>query len=78
MATMQWIGGPTVLLQLGTTRILTDPMFGEGPRAFIMSGHPSTGEERAEIARTAPLPAFDAETLDIVIVSHLHTDHFDP
>lgn len=77
MPALTWIGGPTVLLDLGGLRILTDPMFGEGPAAFVMRGHPSTGAERADVARAGPLPPVDVHAIDAIVVSHLHTDHFD-
>jgi N-acyl-phosphatidylethanolamine-hydrolysing phospholipase D len=73
----QWIGGPTFLLELGSFRILSDPMFAEGESAFIMNGHPSTGADNVPIARLAPLPRFELLPLDGVILSHLHSDHFD-
>lgn len=73
----RWIGGPTFELRLGGVTILSDPMFGDGPNAFVMSGHPSTGEERATIARAAPLPPIDVAAYDVIVVSHLHSDHFD-
>ena len=73
----QWIGGPTFLLEVGSFRILSDPMFAEGESAFIMNGHPSTGEDNVPIARLAPLPHFELSPLDCVILSHLHSDHFD-
>jgi N-acyl-phosphatidylethanolamine-hydrolysing phospholipase D len=72
-----WLGGPTFLLELGQFKWLSDPMFGEGPAAFIMHDHPSTGAPIAEIARLVPLPPLDLRDLDGVIVSHLHSDHFD-
>jgi L-ascorbate metabolism protein UlaG (beta-lactamase superfamily) len=74
---LTWLGGPTFLLELGQFKWLSDPMFGEGPAAFIMHDHPSTGAPSAEIARLAPLPPLDLRGLDGVIVSHLHSDHFD-
>lgn len=71
----QWIGGPTVLLELGFFTLLTDPMLGE---SFVMNGHPSTGAERVELHRQAPVPeSLDLSALDLLLVSHLHTDHFD-
>jgi N-acyl-phosphatidylethanolamine-hydrolysing phospholipase D len=73
----QWIGGPTFLLELGSFRILFDPMFAVGESAFIMNGHPSTSEDNVPIARLAPLPSFELSPLDFVILSHLHSDHFD-
>jgi N-acyl-phosphatidylethanolamine-hydrolysing phospholipase D len=72
-----WLGGPTFLLELGRFKCLSDPMFGEGPAAFIMHDHPSTGAPIAAIARLAPLPPLHLRGLDGVIVSHLHSDHFD-
>ena len=73
-----WVGGPTTRIELGSFRILTDPMFGEGPESFVMRRHPSTGELGVPIPRLAPLPPVDVDDLDIVIASHLHADHFDP
>jgi L-ascorbate metabolism protein UlaG (beta-lactamase superfamily) len=73
----RWIGGPTFELEVAGFHLLTDPMFGEGPEAFVMHGHPSTGAEVASIARLAPLPAVNVNRLDAVVVSHLHSDHFD-
>lgn len=72
-----WVGGPTTRIDIGSFHILTDPMFGEGPEAFIMRRHPSTGELNVPIARLVPLPPVDLDDLDMVIASHLHADHFD-
>ncbi len=72
-----WVGGPTFLLNIGSFKLLSDPMFSEGPVAFIMNGHPSTGEDNAPILRAAPVPAVDLSKLDLVLISHLHSDHFD-
>jgi L-ascorbate metabolism protein UlaG (beta-lactamase superfamily) len=77
MMKFQWIGGPTFLAELGSFRILTDPMLAEGEAAFIMNGHPSTGADNVPIARLAPLPTFGLSGLECVIISHLHSDHFD-
>jgi L-ascorbate metabolism protein UlaG (beta-lactamase superfamily) len=73
----RWVGGPTFELQLGDIVILTDPMFSSGDAAFIMNGHPSTGEDGAKIARRSQLPAVDIQRVDYLLVSHLHSDHFD-
>jgi N-acyl-phosphatidylethanolamine-hydrolysing phospholipase D len=72
-----WVGGPTSRIELGSFRLLTDPMFGKGPEAFIMNGHPSTGEDNVPIARRSPLPPVEVDELDLVLASHLHSDHFD-
>jgi L-ascorbate metabolism protein UlaG (beta-lactamase superfamily) len=73
-----WLGGPTFILEFNNFRIITDPMFGEGEKAFTMSGHPSTGEWNVPIRRNSPLPDFNSSDLDLILISHLHTDHFDP
>ncbi|MDX5421237.1 MAG: MBL fold metallo-hydrolase [Hymenobacteraceae bacterium] len=77
MINFTWVGGPTFLLQIGSFRLLSDPMLAEGPVAFYMNGHPATGEDNAPITRAAPLPAIDLQPLDLVLISHLHSDHFD-
>lgn len=75
--TLRWIGGPTFELTLGRLRVLSDPMFSAGPEAFFMNGHPSTGAERAPIARAGPVPHVTVAGMDLILVSHLHSDHFD-
>jgi N-acyl-phosphatidylethanolamine-hydrolysing phospholipase D len=74
---IRWIGGPTFELHLGDLTLLTDPMFSQGPAAFIMNGHPSTGEDGARIARAGVVPVVDVTAVDLLVVSHLHSDHFD-
>ncbi|HEX6608161.1 MAG TPA: MBL fold metallo-hydrolase [Chloroflexia bacterium] len=73
----QWLGGPTFLLEWDRFRVLTDPIFGEGPAAFVLNRHPSTGAAQAPIARLAPLPPARLDGLDLLLLSHLHRDHFD-
>jgi N-acyl-phosphatidylethanolamine-hydrolysing phospholipase D len=72
-----WVGGPTSRIELGSFRLLTDPMLSQGPEAFVMNGHPSTGEDNVPIARRSPLPPVQLDDLDLVLATHLHTDHFD-
>jgi N-acyl-phosphatidylethanolamine-hydrolysing phospholipase D len=74
---LQWVGGPTTRIALGSFRLLTDPMLSQGPAAFIMNGHPSTGEDNVPIARRSSLPPVEVDDLDLVLASHLHSDHFD-
>ena len=75
---LDWLGGPTVILQHGGVRILTDPMLGaRGPDAFVLPKHPSTGEENAHIARYTATPHPSLTGLDAVVVSHPHADHVD-
>lgn len=76
--TMQWIGGPTYVLHLGSFKILTDPMLcPKGDSAFIIKQHPTTGKMNAPITRLiAPAP-FDMTNIDLLLISHPHADHID-
>ncbi|UTV29459.1 MBL fold metallo-hydrolase [Photobacterium atrarenae] len=80
--TLQWLGGPTLLVEFGDIRLLTDPMLGEGEQAYQMidpnqmfqlSQLPSPVDHK----RLTPLPALDLQALDVVLLSHSHEDHFD-
>ena len=71
-----WVGGPTLLFRFGPITILTDPVLGEGPRAFRMID-PNSGRTDADHARLAPLPAVPLDHPDLVLVSHDHADHLD-
>ncbi|WP_102795544.1 MBL fold metallo-hydrolase [Bowmanella denitrificans] len=79
---IQWLGGPTMLIEFGPIRLLTDPMLGEGHQAYKM-GDPnemfdlSIGPNIKDHARLVALPEWDAEDLDLVLISHSHEDHFD-
>lgn len=75
---LQWIGGPTMVLQLGSFRILTDPMLSpKSDSAFIIPSHPTTGEKNAPIRRLIAPADFDKTTINLLLVSHPHADHFD-
>ena len=75
---IQWIGGPTTLIHKNNFTILTDPMFGpKGPNAFVLPKHPSTGEINAAIERLDEPAKVDFGNIDLVLLSHLHADHFD-
>jgi L-ascorbate metabolism protein UlaG (beta-lactamase superfamily) len=76
-ATIRWLGGATMELRLGAFRLLTDPTLAEEPVAFYMDGHPSTGADHAPIHRYAPVPAIEMDGLDALLLSHVHSDHFD-
>lgn len=75
---IQWLGGPTALLEYGQVRAITDPMLGpRGPNAFVLPKHPSTGEPNAEIARYVALPSYSLDNLNAILISHTHNDHVD-
>lgn len=67
--TATWIGHSTVLLQLGTLNLLTDPVFCE--RAFPVQwlGPRRLMEPALAIDQLPPL--------DVVLLSHNHYDHLD-
>src|SRR3954469_23858726 len=70
--TYTWIGNATTVLRLGAFTLLTDPNFiRRGQRAYLGKGLWS---------RRLKDPAFGVEELpplDVVVLSHLHGDHFD-
>ena len=43
---LQWIGGPTFLLELGSFRVLADPVFGTGDAAFYLRPQPLSEKAR--------------------------------
>ena len=71
-ATLEFIGTATTLLRLGPFTVLTDPNFlHRGQRAYLGKGFSSR-------RRTEPsLQPADLPALDLVLLSHLHGDHFD-
>jgi L-ascorbate metabolism protein UlaG (beta-lactamase superfamily) len=76
--TLQWIGGPTMVLHLGSFKILTDPMLSpKGDSAFIIAVHPTTGEKNAAIKRIIAPADFDRTGIDVLLISHPHADHVD-
>ncbi len=56
-----WLGHATVLLELGATRLLTDPVL---------------RDRVAHLLRRVPTPVRPTE-VDAVLISHLHLDHLD-
>jgi N-acyl-phosphatidylethanolamine-hydrolysing phospholipase D len=75
---IQWLGGPTALLEYGELRVITDPMLGpRGPNAFVLPKHPSTGEPNAAIARYVAPAAHSLAGLNAILISHTHNDHVD-
>jgi len=64
-----WVGHSTVLLQLGTLNVLTDPVWSERASPFQWIG-----------PRRIMPPALDFDALpsiDVVLLSHNHYDHLD-
>lgn len=62
-----WLGHSTVLLELGSSRVLTDPVFGERASPVGFAGP----------KRFHPMPAGldELPPLDVVLLSHNHYDH---
>lgn len=71
-ATLEFVGTATTLLRLGPFTLLTDPNFlHRGQRAYLGKGLVS--KRRTEPAlQPARLPSLDG-----IVLSHLHGDHFD-
>lgn len=71
-----WVGGPTMVIEFGELTILTDPVL--GPEGFEM-GDPNVSDlhtvERHR--RRAPFHGVQLDSVDLVILSHIHEDHFD-
>ena len=55
-----WVGHSTILLDLGGTRVLTDPLL---------------TRRVAHLRRRRPLPSPDTADVDVVLLSHAHMDH---
>jgi len=70
--TLTFIGTATTVLRLGAFTLLTDPNFlHRGQRAYLGKGLWSR-----RLSEPAMQPA-DLPTLDAIVLSHLHGDHFD-
>ena len=63
---LYWVGGPTVILELGAFRLLIDPVLGD---SVNIDGVSST--------RITPLPAADFGAADYVCVTRNRADHVD-
>jgi len=61
MTRLRWLGHSTVLLETGGVRVLTDPVLGAG-----------VGPIRRRASNGVDL---DVDSVDVVLVSHLHHDH---
>jgi L-ascorbate metabolism protein UlaG (beta-lactamase superfamily) len=71
-SSLTFVGTATTVLRLGGFTLLTDPNFlHRGERAYL--GYGLTSKRRTD---PVGLPA-DLSTIDAVVLSHLHGDHFD-
>jgi L-ascorbate metabolism protein UlaG (beta-lactamase superfamily) len=71
-ASLTFIGNATTLLRIGEFTVLTDPNFlHAGQRAYL--GYGLWSKRRTDPA----VELDDLPALDVVVLSHLHGDHFD-
>ena len=68
--TIQLIGGPTVVLEFGGLRLLTDP-------TFDVPGHYSEGGMESDKTLAPALSAAELGRIDAVLLSHAHFDNLD-
>jgi L-ascorbate metabolism protein UlaG (beta-lactamase superfamily) len=64
-----WLGHSTALLEIGRTRVLTDPMWSEHATPIAGFGPRRTHPPPIALAELPPI--------DVVVVSHDHYDHLD-
>lgn len=79
---IKWLGGPTTIIEFDGVQIITDPILGEGDKAFYM-GEPNEyfdlnkGPRMKYHKRITPLPKFNMSKINYLLLSHGHEDHFD-
>ncbi|WP_310621237.1 MBL fold metallo-hydrolase [Flexibacterium corallicola] len=79
---VQWLGGATMTISFDGVTLLTDPAFGVGEKALMMPD-PNSALDMSQtlkltpIPRFTPLPPIDLSKVSMVLVSHMHPDHFD-
>lgn len=77
---LRWLGGATMAITFNDVTLLTDPTIGRD--GFLM-GDPNEmfdlarGPRIVLHKRQQPVPDFDLEIVDVVLLSHAHEDHFD-
>lgn len=67
-----WLGHASVLMRVGGTTILTDPVFSD--RIGLTMGTVTMGISRVA---PVPIPASSLPHIDLVLLSHAHLDHLD-
>jgi L-ascorbate metabolism protein UlaG (beta-lactamase superfamily) len=71
-ASVTFVGNATTVLRLGSFTLLTDPAFGAaGSRVYLGYGAWTKRQ------RDPALDALDLRSVDAMLLSHLHGDHFD-
>jgi len=65
-----WLGHSTVYLELDGTRALIDPVWSERASPFKILGPKRT--------HPVPIAIADLPPIDVVVISHDHSDHLDP
>jgi N-acyl-phosphatidylethanolamine-hydrolysing phospholipase D len=70
-----WVGAATMVIRFADLTILTDPALGE---TFAM-GDPNDADHQTirTHRRLTPVAGLDLTTVDLVLLSHAHPDHFD-
>ena len=64
-----WVGHSTVLLQIGSTNVLTDPIWSERASPVQFAGPKRFVAPAVDLDRLPPI--------DVVLISHNHYDHLD-
>jgi N-acyl-phosphatidylethanolamine-hydrolysing phospholipase D len=64
---IEWLGGPTFILEMGSYRLLSDPVLGD--LVTLPSGDPAN--------RIVDLPPVDIGDVDAVVLTRMSEDHFD-
>ena len=65
-----WLGHSTVYLEVDGTRVLIDPVWSDRASPFKILGPKRT--------HPVPIAIADLPPIDVVVISHDHSDHLDP
>ena len=77
-----WLGSATMLISCMGLTVLTDPCFGVGETAFVMADPNemfdlAKGPNIKSHRRLTPFKALEIGSVDHMLLSHMHEDHFD-